>query len=215
MGFISSHDFELHMRRTKLSELSLWQARRLTQLSSSDLIWIDQHVLTSIRLIQTDRTCEDRLRDKRRSFHEANLMNKLKICTIMFILASMPKHLWLNLVGRIMFHVWLNGRALPCWVDPNYNLVRLIWSWTFAAVLNAMSVHTYLQCTTIGPMTSNGLAYTLTSFSHSSTLQMSCRMVCPDHGLPSSGQWRKWKWRIFLYSLGSWWEPNKYSMKSR
>ena len=40
----------------------------------------------SIRPPQTDRTCKDRVWDKRRTFHESNL--KLKICMIMYILAA-------------------------------------------------------------------------------------------------------------------------------
>ena len=37
---------ELFLRRTKLSELSSWKVRRLAQLSSSEWVWIVQHVLS-------------------------------------------------------------------------------------------------------------------------------------------------------------------------
>ena len=43
----------------------------------------------SIRWPQTDRTCKDRVWDKRRTFRELNLIHKLKICMIMYILAAM------------------------------------------------------------------------------------------------------------------------------
>ena len=42
-----------------------------------------------IRPPQTDRTCKDRVWDKRRTFYESNLIHKLKlICMIMHILAA-------------------------------------------------------------------------------------------------------------------------------
>ena len=36
----------------------------------------------SIRPPQTDRTCKDRVWDKRRTFHESNLIHKLKNCMV-------------------------------------------------------------------------------------------------------------------------------------
>ena len=69
----------------------------------------------SLRLIQTDRTCEDRLWDKR-SFHEFIPL------TERFVFAA------LNLVRRIMLDDWLNGRTL---LIANCKLVRLMWSSTF------------------------------------------------------------------------------------
>ena len=54
------------IRRTKLIELSSWKVRRMAQLNSCEWVWIVQYVL-SIRLLQTYRTFEDRLRGKRRS----------------------------------------------------------------------------------------------------------------------------------------------------
>ena len=38
----------------------------------------------SFRLLQTDRTSKNRLRDKRRSAHATNETNKLKICLLMY-----------------------------------------------------------------------------------------------------------------------------------
>ena len=38
----------------------------------------------SFRLLQTDRTSKNRLRDKRRSAHATNETNKLKICMLMY-----------------------------------------------------------------------------------------------------------------------------------
>ena len=65
----------------------------------------------SIRLIQTDRTREDK-----RSFHEFIPL------TERFVFAA------LNLVPRIMLDDWLNGRAL---LIANCKLVLLMWSSTF------------------------------------------------------------------------------------
>ena len=48
----------------------------------------------SIRPPQTDRTSKDRVWDKRRTFHESNLIHKLKICMIVYILASISKYLF-------------------------------------------------------------------------------------------------------------------------
>ena len=45
---------ELCMRRTKLSELSSWKVSRLAQLSSSEWVWIVQHVL-SVYFRRTER----------------------------------------------------------------------------------------------------------------------------------------------------------------
>ena len=56
-----------------------------------------------IRLIQTDKTCEDQLWDKRWLFHELNLMIK-------------PG--W-NPANRKIRFCCPNGRALPIWFDPN------------------------------------------------------------------------------------------------
>ena len=57
------------MRRTKLSKLSSWKARRLTQLSSSELVWIVQNVLS---VCFRGITSEYRLRDKCGSSHATN-----------------------------------------------------------------------------------------------------------------------------------------------
>ena len=59
------------MRRTKLSELSSGKNRNLAQLSSSELVWIVQHVL-SICFRRIERLKIDGLRDKRRSSHATN-----------------------------------------------------------------------------------------------------------------------------------------------
>ena len=59
---------ELFMRRTELSESSSWKVRCLAQLSSSERVWIVQHVLSvPFRFWRIQRASEDRLRDKRRS----------------------------------------------------------------------------------------------------------------------------------------------------
>ena len=42
----SRPNVELFMRRTKLNELRSWKFRRLAQLSSSEWVWIVQHVLS-------------------------------------------------------------------------------------------------------------------------------------------------------------------------
>ena len=42
----------------------------------------------SVRQLQTDRTCKDRVGEKRRSSHDTNQINKLKICTIIYIQPS-------------------------------------------------------------------------------------------------------------------------------
>ena len=41
--------------------------------------------IRSIRLLQMDRTSEDRLRDKRPSSHATNSTNKLKVCMITYV----------------------------------------------------------------------------------------------------------------------------------
>ena len=41
---------ELFMRGTKLGELSLWNVRRLAQLSSSEWVWIVRHVLSVYKI---------------------------------------------------------------------------------------------------------------------------------------------------------------------
>ena len=83
------------------------------------LNWIDQHVLfvwfRRIERVKIDCGTNVDL------FDESSLMNKLKICIIMYILASISRHSWINLVRRVMFDVWPNGRALSIWVDPNFN----------------------------------------------------------------------------------------------
>ena len=56
-----------------------------------DELYLDRPT-RSIRPPQTDRTCKDRVWDKRRTFHESNLIHKLKICMIMYILASISKY---------------------------------------------------------------------------------------------------------------------------
>ena len=50
---------------------------------SVEFVWMSLDRPTrSIRLLQTDRTFEDRLREKRRSSYATNETNKLKICMI-------------------------------------------------------------------------------------------------------------------------------------
>ena len=60
--------------------------------STFDSIKLDELYLDrptrSIRPPQTDRTCKDQVWDKRRTFHESNLIHKLKISMIMHILAA-------------------------------------------------------------------------------------------------------------------------------
>ena len=58
-----------------------------------DELYLDRPT-RSIRPPQADRTCKDRVWDKRRTFHESNLIHKLKICMIMYILASISKYLF-------------------------------------------------------------------------------------------------------------------------
>ena len=80
--------------RTKLSKLRSWKARRLTQLSSSELVWIVQNVLfVCFRGI----TSEYRLRDKCGSSHATNWTNKLKICLM-----------YINLVREKIYH-WFDS----------------------------------------------------------------------------------------------------------
>ena len=58
-----------------------------------DELYLDRPT-RSIRPPQTDRTWKDRVWDKRRTFHESNLIHKLKICLIMYILTSISKYLF-------------------------------------------------------------------------------------------------------------------------
>ena len=99
------------MRRTKLSKLSSWKARRQTQLSSSELVWIVQNVLfVCFRGI----TSEYRLRDKCGSSHATNWTNKLKIC-LMYINLVREKFITdlIQSIGstRLKFDVWHNRRS--------------------------------------------------------------------------------------------------------
>ncbi len=120
---------ELHVKRTKLSELSSWLVRRLTQLSSSDWIKIDQQVL-SVCFSRIERVKIDCGRNVDLSFHETDLTkNSLHLHDNVFLASKYSFLLLWIWDGR--FDVWPNGRALPVWVDQTCNLVRLMWSSTF------------------------------------------------------------------------------------
>ena len=66
------------MRWTKLIELRSWKVWHLAQLSSSEWVWIVQHVLS----IWTG----DRLRHKHQSSQETNYTNKLKVCLFLLLI---------------------------------------------------------------------------------------------------------------------------------
>ena len=99
--------------------------------STFDSIKFDELYLDrprSIRPPQTDRTCKDRVWDKRRTFHESKLIHKLKICMIVYILASISKYLF-ALAFVSTFGSTLSSTFNPTIlieVDPNYHLVRLM-----------------------------------------------------------------------------------------
>ena len=68
----------------------------------------------STRPLQTDRTCKDRLGDKRRSTYETKSKDKLKICMVIRLLENcfVSYCFLLNLVHRrykVMFDGDLNG----------------------------------------------------------------------------------------------------------
>ena len=63
--------------------------------------------------------CEDRLWVKRRSFHEWNLINKLKISMIMYNFSLGIKTFVTEFGSTNLF-----GRALPIWVDSRDYEVR-------------------------------------------------------------------------------------------
>ena len=46
---------ELFMRRIKVSELNSWNVRRLAQLTSSELVWIVQQHVLSVRFRRIER----------------------------------------------------------------------------------------------------------------------------------------------------------------
>ncbi len=68
---------ELQMKRTKLSELSSWS-------STFDSFWFVWLISLRSTNTLTVLMCEDRLWDKRRSFHEMNSINRLLICMLMY-----------------------------------------------------------------------------------------------------------------------------------
>ena len=63
---------EIFMRWTKFSELSSWNVWRLPQLSSSEWVWIVQHVPSVYFRRIKERLKIDRLRDTRRSSYATN-----------------------------------------------------------------------------------------------------------------------------------------------
>ena len=93
--------------------------------STFDSIKFDEMYLDrptrSIRPPQMDRMCKDRVWDKRRTFHESNLIHKLKICMTMYILASISKYLFVLAFGST-FGLTLSSTFDPTIlieVDPN------------------------------------------------------------------------------------------------
>ena len=95
-------------------------------LESVEFVQLNLNLQTrAVRLPRTDRTCEDRLWDKRWSFYESNLMNKLHFALFGVPLTERFDFATLNLFQRIMLDVWPNGRLLPVRVDQNCCLSKL------------------------------------------------------------------------------------------
>ena len=72
----------------------------------------------SIRPPQMDRTCiKDRVWDKRQTFHESNLIHKLQIFKIMYILGLISKYLFALAFGSTLSSTF--DPTLLIEVDPN------------------------------------------------------------------------------------------------
>ena len=120
----SSSNVELHLR-SPLRELSSSWVWFLNRLSSSNWIWIDQHVL-SVCIGRKERVKIDLF----------VVMIKFQIVLFEISLTEILVFAALNLARRIMFYERPNGRTLPAGVDQNCSLVRLMWSSTFEKSLN-------------------------------------------------------------------------------